>query len=191
MFSLGVIPARGGSKRLPGKNIRHLCGKPLIAWSILEANRSKLDHIIVSTDDQRIANVATDWGADVPFIRPAELATDEAKSVDVMVHAAKWCEDAMQRPDYIFLLQPTSPTRTSADINIALEVLDRNRSQGYVSMDVDGNPNGLLYAASWDLLMNDHQIWNMFSTIYICLSDIPDIDTEEDWQEAERILCQR
>lgn len=191
MFSLGVIPARGGSKRLPGKNTRHLCGKPLIAWSIIEANRSKLDHVIVSTDDLPIANVSKDWGADVPFIRPADLATDTAKSVDVMIHAARWCEEYLERPEYIFLLQPTSPTRTKADINVALEILGNDKSQGYVSLDVEGNPNGLLYAASWDLLMNDHMIWNMYSTLFVCLEEVVDIDTEEDWQKAERILCRR
>lgn len=191
MFSLGVIPARGGSKRLPGKNIRPLCGKPLIAWTIDVAHQSGLDQVIVSTDDLEIARVSRDYGADVPFFRPKELATDEAKSVDVMVHAAQWCEDHVQRPDYIFLLQPTSPTRTKDDIDVALEVLDRHKTQGYVSLDVEGKPNGMLYASSWDLLMKDHQIWNLFSTLYVCLSDVPDIDTEEDWAEAERILCER
>lgn len=191
MFSLGIIPARGGSKRLPGKNIRNLCGKPLIAWSIIEAHKSKLSKVIVSTDDQNVAAVAQAWGADVPFLRPKDLATDKAKSIDVMIHAALWCEDHYQRPDYVFLLQPTSPTRRSIDINVSLEMLEARPSQGYVALDIEGKPNGLLYATSWDMLMNDHMIWNLFSTLFICLSDVPDIDTEEDWAEAERILCQR
>lgn len=191
MFSLGVIPARGGSKRLPGKNIRHLCGKPLIAWSIVEALRSKLDHVIVSTDDLQIANTAKDWGADVPFIRPADLATDEAKSIDVMIHAAKWCEKNVQKPDYVFLLQPTSPTRTADDIDVAIDILSKDMSQGYVTLTEGCKPNGLLYATSWDLLMKDHLIWNMYSTLFVCLSEVVDIDTEEDWQKAERALCGR
>lgn len=191
MFTLGVIPARGGSKRLPGKNIRHMAGKPLIAWSIGEANKSKLNMVIVSTDDEKIATVAKDWGGDVPFMRPKELATDEAKSVDVMIHAAQWCDDHLERPDYVFLLQPTSPTRTRVDIDIAIVMLEKNRNQGYVTMRQDGTPNGLLYATSWDLLMNDHQVWNLFSTLYIHLTEIPDIDTEEDWKKAEAMLLCR
>ena len=189
MFTLGVIPARGGSKRLPGKNIRHLAGKPLIAWTIMEANKSKLDHIIVSTDDPKIAEVSTNWGAEVPFLRPPELATDEAKSIDVMVHAARWADEHLERPDYIFLLQPTSPTRKAEDINLGVDELKRTRSQGYVTLNQHGDPNGLLYASSWDLLMNDHVIWNFFSTVFFYLEDVIDIDTEEDWKKAEKILC--
>ena len=189
MFTFGVIPARGGSKRLPRKNVRDLCGKPLIAWTIEAATKSQLDEFIVSTDDTEIATVSWRCGADVPFQRPAELATDTAKSVDVMIHAAKWCEDHIQRPDYVFLLQPTSPTRTHADIDIAIEELKRSRSQGYVTLNQEGKANGLLYASSWDLLMKDHQIWNMYSTLYMCLEDVIDIDTEDDWKRAERRLC--
>ena len=189
MFSLGVIPARGGSKRLPGKNIRHLCGKPLIAWSIIEAGKSQLDHVIVSTDDPKIAAVSKTWGGDVPFRRPKELATDEAKSVDVLIHAARWCEENIEVPEYIFLLQPTSPTRTAADIDFAIHELKHSRNQGFVTVTPEGDPNGLLYASSWDLLMRDHTVWNLFSTLYMCLSEVPDIDTEEDWKKAERILC--
>lgn len=184
-----MIPARGGSKRLPGKNIRHLAGKPLIAWTITEANKSKLDHIIVSTDSPEIAEVSKKWGGDVPFLRPSELATDTAKSVDVMIHAAKWADEYMGRPDYIFLLQPTSPTRKAEDINQAVDELRRSKSQGYVTLTDKGDPNGLLYASSWDLLMNDHTVWNFFSTLFVCLEEVIDIDTEADWKKAEKILC--
>lgn len=189
MFTLGVIPARGGSKRIPRKNIRPLAGKPLIAWTIDAANASKLDHVIVSTDDPEIAQVATQYGADVPFLRPPELATDTAKSVDVLEHAARWADEHMGRPDYIVLLQPTSPTRSVGDINWAISTMQLEPTQGYVTLTTEGDPNGLLYVSSWDLLINDHTIWNMFSTLYICLEDVVDIDTEEDWKKAEKLLC--
>lgn len=188
MFALGVIPARGGSKRLPGKNIRPMAGKPLIAWSIGEANKSQLDLVIVSTDDQKIAEVSKEWGADVPFIRPKELATDEAKSVDVMIHAARWCEEHLEQPDFIFLLQPTSPTRIAAQIDIAVEALKMKVWDSFVTIGPDQKPNGLLYATSWDLLMNDHMVWNGYSLLYACDEEIPDIDTEEDWAKAEALL---
>jgi CMP-N-acetylneuraminic acid synthetase len=106
-----------------------------------------------------------------------------------MIHAAQWCEDHIERPDYIFLLQPTSPTRTSADINIVIEIMKGLRSQGYVHFGPDGKPSGLLYATSWDLLMNDPVVWNGFSTTCRSMHEIIDIDTEEDWKKAERALC--
>lgn len=189
MFSLGVIPARGGSKRLPGKNIRMMAGKPLIAWTIEEAHKSKLSHVIVSTDDITIADVAHSYGADVPFVRPPELATDDAKSVDVMIHAAKWCESNLEKPDYVFLLQPTSPTRTKDDIDIAVAVVESGQTQGYVTVHQDGSPNGLIYASSWDLLTKDRTVWNGFSTQVTYACEVPDIDTEEDWKKAEAMLC--
>ena len=166
-----------------------MAGKPLIAWSISSANKSRLSHVIVSTDDLKIAEVANDWGGDVPFMRPKELATDEAKSVDVMIHAAQWCEAHLERPDFIFLLQPTSPTRTAVQINIGIAALELGQWDGFVTFGPNQKPNGLLYASSWDLLMKDHMVWNGFSLQYVCDEDIPDIDTEEDWKKAEAMLC--
>lgn len=89
-----IIPARGGSKRIPQKNIKNFCGKPIIAWPIEMAKRSKLfDHILVSTDDQKIAKVAKYLGAEVPFLRPSELSDDFSSTGDVMAHAIKWLQD--------------------------------------------------------------------------------------------------
>ena len=88
---LAIIPARGGSKGLPGKNIKEMCGKPLIAWSIEEAKFcSDIDRIIVSTDDKEIAEVAKKYGAEVPFMRPAGLANDMASTIDVIFHTIEW-----------------------------------------------------------------------------------------------------
>jgi len=112
MRILALIPARGGSKRIPGKNIRLLGGKPLIAWSI-EAAKATADicDVLVSTDDAAIAKIAADSGAWVPWLRPARLATDEATSVDVCLHALDWYETEKGRVDGLLLLQPTSPFR--------------------------------------------------------------------------------
>lgn len=119
---LAVIPARGGSKGLPGKNIRPLNGKPLILYSIEAALESGIvTQVVVSTDDEAIADVARHAGAEVPFLRPAELATDEAKSIDVLRHAVQYYEENGQQYDYILLLQPTSPLRTATDIREAMK----------------------------------------------------------------------
>jgi N-acylneuraminate cytidylyltransferase len=117
---LGVIAARGGSKAVPGKNVRPVGGKPLIAWSIEAATDSDLlDRVVVSTDDEGIAGVARRLGCEVPFQRPPQLATDESGSVDVVLHALE------QLPgfDVVTLLQPTSPLRTAADIDGALRAM--------------------------------------------------------------------
>ena len=119
---LAIIPARVGSKRIPGKNIFPVAGKPLIAWTIEAAKKSKyIDRIIVSTDDQKIKRISEEFGAEVPFIRPNHLATDEAGSVDVIKHAISAIGEKFT---YIVLLQPTSPLRTTEDIDNAIEKLD-------------------------------------------------------------------
>jgi CMP-N,N'-diacetyllegionaminic acid synthase len=119
--SLAIIPARGGSKGIPGKNLRELGGKPLIAWSILAARAAeRVDQVVVSTDDEAIAETARAFGADVPFVRPAHLATDAAPTEPVMAHALDWYEAAGERFDTVVLLQPTSPLRRSGMIDAAL-----------------------------------------------------------------------
>jgi CMP-N,N'-diacetyllegionaminic acid synthase len=121
---IGLITARGGSKSVPGKNIKLLAGKPLIAWTIEVALRCKdLSRIIVSTDDEKIAEVARQWGAEVPFIRPPELSQDDSSHISVVLHAIRWLEEKEGYcPDYIMLLQPTSPFRTTADIQQAINL---------------------------------------------------------------------
>lgn len=116
---LGVITARGGSKRIPRKNVRSLAGKPLIAYTIIEAKKSKyIDKLIVSTDDEEIARISKEYGAEVPFMRPIELAQDETPSVNVLIHAVKFLEDNENfSPNIIVLFEPTSPLRTVEDID--------------------------------------------------------------------------
>ncbi|OGO25256.1 MAG: acylneuraminate cytidylyltransferase [Chloroflexi bacterium RBG_16_52_11] len=123
---LAIIPARGGSKGLPGKNIRELCGKPLIAWTIEKAKKSKhLDMVLVSTDSPVIANIAKDYGADAPFLRPAVLASDHASTYDVIQHALTYFRETERQVfDYTVLLEPTSPLREDDDIDRMLEALD-------------------------------------------------------------------
>lgn len=109
---LAIIPARGGSKRVPGKNIRLLGGRPLITWSIDSALQAGLFcDVLVSTDDQQIADAAKAAGAFVPWLRPAELASDEATTADVLRHATQWYEPSRGDIDGVMLLQPTCPFR--------------------------------------------------------------------------------
>lgn len=137
---LAVIPARGGSKRAPRKNIRTVAGKPLLAWTIEAAKASKyIDRCIVSTEDDEVAAIAMQYGGEVPFMRPVELAQDTSSSIDMLRHAAREMPDH----DIIVLLQPTSPERTADDIDAALEA-------GKVPLvsTCGGKPNGAIYVAS-------------------------------------------
>ena len=133
---IGLITARGGSKSIPRKNIHLLAGKPLIAWTIEAAQKSKnLCRVIVSTDDGRIAEVAEQYGAEVPFTRPSELAQDDSDHVSVVEHALKWLEENENfDPDYIMLLQPTSPFRLTEDIDAAIEIAKSNNADAVVGV---------------------------------------------------------
>ena len=141
---IALIPARGGSKGLPRKNIKPLLGKPLIAWTIEQALASKyLDKILVSTDDSEIAKISKNYGAEVPFMRPKELAEDNAKGIDVVLHTIDWLEENDQRKQYdlLMLLQPTSPLRKSEDIDNAIELLFLKEAKAIVSVcEVDHHP---------------------------------------------------
>jgi len=121
---LAVTPARGGSLRLPRKNIRPVLGKPLIAWTIEQAKKSGyIDRLIVSTDDEEIAKVAGSFGAEVPFLRPKELADSKAKTVDVLCHALSYFRERGMKYDYLVLLETTSPLREVEDIDRCIEIL--------------------------------------------------------------------
>lgn len=130
MKILALIPARGGSKRLPGKNVRLLGGKPLIAWSIdVAKDIPEICDILVSTDDLGIAEVSREAGAYVPWLRPAELATDTASSVAVALHALDWYEAEKGVVDGLLLLQPTSPFRTRETLCKGIELFIKNGRQ--------------------------------------------------------------
>ena len=124
---LAIIPARGGSKGLPGKNIKELCGKPLIAWSIEQALKSKyIDNVVVSTDTEEIAKIAKECGADVPFLRPAELAADDSPTSDAILHVLEQLNMKGESYDYVALLEPTSLLRKSNDIDDAISMIVKN-----------------------------------------------------------------
>jgi len=129
---------------VPGKNIRPLAGKPLIGYTIEAALDSKLDRVIVSTENDKIASVAREFGAEVPFLRPKELATDEASSLSVLLHALSYLEkEEHYFPDVIAFLQPTSPFRTYKHINAGLEMLlvsDVDSVIGVCEVEADSHP---------------------------------------------------
>lgn len=128
---LAVVTARGGSKRFPGKNLAPLEGKPLVAWTIDEAKKSKyLDRLILSTDDEKIMNVAEEHGCEVPFKRPEDLATDSAKSEDALIHAL----NKLGPYDYVVLLQPTSPLRTVEDLDGCIELTIRKKAKSCITV---------------------------------------------------------
>lgn len=125
---LGVIPARGGSKSVPRKNIKFFAGKPLIAWTIEEAKKSKyLNRLIVSTDDEEIAEIAKSYGVEVPFLRPKEISGDMATDVEFLNHALDFLKEKEDyEPEIVLRLPPTSPLRTEAHIDEGIEVLLNN-----------------------------------------------------------------
>ena len=136
MRVLGIITARGGSKGVPGKNLKLLGGKPLIDYTIDAANDTPLDRLILSTEDRKIADVARELGCEVPFMRPPELARDETPHLPVILHAVQWMRDhANYVPDIVLTLQPTSPLRSSADIAAALRMLELSDADSVVSVN--------------------------------------------------------
>lgn len=133
---LAIIPARGGSKGLPGKNIKPLCGKPLIAYTIEAALAAKsVERVILTTDDESIATAARKYGVEVPFMRPTELAQDDSSAVDVYRYTLerlnKGCSAAY---DEFVVLQPTSPLRTASDIDAAIDLFRSRKADSVISV---------------------------------------------------------
>jgi CMP-N-acetylneuraminic acid synthetase len=142
-YALGVIPARGGSKGLPGKNLRLLGALSLIGQAVASARESALlGRFIVSTDSPEIAEEARRHGAEVPFLRPAELATDQAGMLPVLQHAVRWLESsAGVRPDLIVTLQPTSPFRTGSEIDATIrKVIDTGSDSAQTLSEASYHP---------------------------------------------------
>jgi len=165
---LCIIPARGGSKGIPNKNIIDVNGNPLISYSILAALNSNIfSRVIVSTDSRDISIVAKNFGAEVPFLRPSSLATDEARVDDVIVHTLKYVEKYDKRYDYICLLQPTSPLLESIDIiNVKRMLLDKDAE---MIVSVGKSPINVFWAReiSDDLSMRNFDI-DVYGTNKIC-----------------------
>jgi pseudaminic acid cytidylyltransferase len=124
-MKIAVIPARSGSKRIPRKNIRDFCGKPMIAWPLEVAKASSLfDHVIVSTEDEEIAKVAQAWGAETTFVRPAELANDHAGTTEVIAHATRWALDQGWSLSAVCCIYATAPFMRVEDLKRGLEALE-------------------------------------------------------------------
>jgi len=216
---LALIPARGGSKGVPQKNIREVAGRPLIAWTIVEAKKSKyIDSLVLSSDDNMIAKIAKDWGCDVPFTRPTELARDETPGIDVVLHAL----EKLPEYDYLILLQPTTPLRTVQDIDGCFEFFIQQKANVCVSVsEVSKTPywmytlneenhmnpildtnfprrqdcpkvyslNGVLYIADTRWLMQNRAFVTEETLAYqMSSSRSLDIDTEWDMKLCENIL---
>ena len=133
---LAIIPARAGSKRLPKKNILKLAKKPLLAWTIEAARKVRqIDEIVVSTDDKKIAEISKNFGAKIPYLRPKALATDEAKTVDVVLDIVNYYNEKLNRKfDVVIVLQPTSPLRKAKDIKNALNFFLKKKANAVISV---------------------------------------------------------
>lgn len=146
---LGVIPARGGSKGIPKKNIKNMNGEPLISYTIeaskIAIEKGALSRCIVSTDSEEIAEVSRVYGADVPFMRPDYLAGDTIKSVDVILHALSFLRDLGEYYDAVVTLQPTSPMRRGKDIIEGIELFDEQSSDSLIAVYEDAKANGFNY----------------------------------------------
>ena len=177
-MQLAVIPARGGSKRIPRKNIKMFHGQPMIAWSIQAAIDSGcFDEVWVSTDDEEIAEVAQVYGAKVPFLRPVHLSDDFATTADVMSHAVEEFGKINQvLPDYICCLYATAPFVTKADLLYGLEKIKNNNTLNYV-FSATTYPFPIQRA----IKLNTHDTVEMFSPQYF---NVRSQDLEEAWHDA-------
>jgi CMP-N,N'-diacetyllegionaminic acid synthase len=157
MEVLALITARGGSAGLPKKNVLSLAGKPVIAWTISAALQSpSISQVVVSTDDDQIAQVSREWGAEVPFIRPTELAQDDSPHMSVVDHAIRWLEvNQNVKPEYVMLLQPTSPLRTIEDIEAATQLAQEKEADSVVSVSLTHHHPYLIKQISEDGTMSN------------------------------------
>jgi CMP-N,N'-diacetyllegionaminic acid synthase len=159
---LGLIPARGGSKGIPGKNLRILGGRSLVARAVESGLKSlRLARLILSTDSEAIAEEGRRAGAEVPFLRPADLAKDETPTAPVIAHALKWLEENEgTRPDILVLLQPTAPLRQARHIDEALDLLVSSGARSVVSVTpVPGH-----YHPSWQFSIRDGTLFPFLET---------------------------
>lgn len=188
---LSIIPARAGSKGVKNKNIIEICGKPLIVYTIEAAKNSKyIDEVIVSTDGDIIADVSKRNGASVPFLRPAELASDQSKTIDCIIHVINKLSETNCFYDVIVLLQPTSPLRTAEDIDGAIIKFFNYNQQSLVSVskvedhpllirtiDKEGFLHGLISASSTCRRQDMPLYYKVNGAIYINRADEINVDT--------------
>ena len=175
-MNVAIIPARGGSKRIPRKNIKEFCGKPMIAWSIEAAQKSGVfDQIIVSTDDEQIAEVAREYGAEVPFMRPAELSNDYAGTIPVIHHAADWLISQGTKPDYVCCIYATAPFIQPEDLEKGLELIKQKNSDYCFSV------TSFPYPIQRALKINDDNRISMFDPEQF---NVRSQDLAEAWHDA-------
>jgi CMP-N,N'-diacetyllegionaminic acid synthase len=178
---LAIIPARGGSKRLPRKNVLDLCGKPLIAWSIEAGLKSKyIDKLIVTSDDEDILSISKKYGSDI-IKRPEELSNDTATTFDALKHTI----DNLEKYDYIVLLQPTSPLRNEKHLDESIELLEQKNADAVISVcEMDHSPlwcntlpeNGSMQTFLKEEVLNKRsqdldKYFRLNGAIYICKMD--------------------
>jgi CMP-N,N'-diacetyllegionaminic acid synthase len=184
---LCIIPARGGSKGVKRKNIKPIAGKPLIAYSVEQAKRSRyIDRVIVSTEDEEIAKISKQYGAEVPFVRPVELAGDEVSTIDVLLHAIHWMEEEdTYHFDILVLLHTTTPLRRTIDIDACIEKLIEKKADNVFSVtEAHRNPYfnmvevgddgriALSKKGSFTSRQNAPKVYDMNSSIYVWWKDI-------------------
>jgi CMP-N,N'-diacetyllegionaminic acid synthase len=189
---LGVITARGGSKGIPGKNLKLLGGRPLLAYTVDAARESgALDRVILSTEDAAIAEAGRAMGCDVPFVRPAELSSDDTIHLHVIQHAARWMIEHGYQPDAVMTLQPTSPLRSAADITDAARLLETSGADSVLSVTevsahahplrmlrVDAGGDATLFATGEPVRRRINrrqdlpQAWVMNGAIYACRTSV-------------------
>ena len=227
MKILGIIPARGGSKGVPGKNVKILGTKPLIAYTIESALSTDLiQDVVVSTDSIEIKEIAIQFGAQVPFIRPDFLANDTSKSIDVVIHALEFLKNKGKVFDAVMLLQPTNPFRTKAFMEEAIHKFNKDQLDSLISVlpvPVEYNPHwifeenakgyltiatgeteiiprrqdlpqayfrdGSIYLTSTQVLMNYKTFYGKKLGFLVAAENRhANIDTMEDWTNAEKLL---
>lgn len=183
---LAIIPARGGSKGVPNKNIKELLGKPLIAYTIEQARNSHyIDRTIVSTDSPAISDIAISYGAEVPFMRPEELATDQSGTIDVLVHAIDWLEkNENYRFDILVLLHATTPLREPEDIDHSIELLveegaenvftvtEAHRNPYFNMVEIKNDKVSLVKKGNYTTRQRAPEVFDMNSSIYVWWKDI-------------------
>lgn len=218
---VAVIPAKGTSKRIPGKNIKNLVGKPMIAYIIETAKQVKgVDRIIVSTDSEDVAAIAKQHGAEVPFIRPAELTGDAVTTRKVLAHTVDWLEEHENyAPDYVLLLYPTSPLLKKERVEEAVEMALRRRPDSVISgcydkghywIEVEGGwerfypikqvnsqyqiplfvENGAIYLTKTSFIRRQY-VADKADVVVMEPDENIDVDYPEDWDKVEKILLEK
>lgn len=220
---LALIPARAGSVRLPHKNTRLLAGTPLVARAVAAAKKSHVDRVVVSTDSEEVRKIALEAGAEVPYLRPPELATDTSPIIDTVLHVLHfYSEKEHWEPDIVVLVQPTSPFVADKDINDCIEMLERSKTNSCVSVTLvrerpewmfelrengrleqrdssdifarsqDMPPlyrlNGAVYASRRSVVVDKKMLFDPkdVAAIVMPIERSIDIDTIDDWNEAEQ-----